>query len=988
MKNLLLTLFVALVSLGNIHAQENVRLVSALDTVYEENFDALGSTGIVDNLDGWYVSSGGLLGGILNSSDGTGLLDGGAFNFGSTGSTDRALGGRADDLSGNVEIVWMFKNTSGEPITKFDIYYKGEQWYGGLSHIGSQKLDFSFGVGTTAENVAYTDYIFDFYNLKGCNTLLGGCLSSKGALNGNATGNYAEGESSFTVVESVADGEYFALRWVLEGGFVFLNSHGMAIDDVGFVPYNDTATTWYPLGTNFASASNWTKYPNLKSSTAKPVASGKGFNDSNANFIIDRDLTYTGDFDLSGTSTKVIVKDGVNFTLGNGSSNDVKANIILLPGATFTSNLYNATSNLIDLQFDSIYDGSTVVFNNQNANVGSVNIPAANYYDIRITDTFKSKAFNTASAITVRNNFTYLPDFYPSKVSDLKVRFQGDVSFDMPNNSGVFLFSEFIISEGSTLTLNTIWPSVIHKNLLYLNADVTFESGSMLNLIADQTLIINSGSFTHNGILELQSDASLIINDPVTVTGTGITSITRNQTNGSSLVQDGGVTESGVSVNQVGAMNEVTNHWSSPVSTMTVGPTGDVSGNKRWIYLNGEDDNSDYVNLTSDVAIPRGRGCSAKGNTSTTFVANDPSELNFGTINYHADAEHDNDPDDAEYYLVGNPYASGLSAAQFLFTNAETNGDILGTIYLFSQVNEFGSYSKSADNIAVNLLGASDPGVLVDTAVTTGTYEGFSIASAQGFLVVDKTPEDDQIDLVYDPYMQLGINDDFKSLQDNVIGRFWVMLNDGKNYKTTLIGIADDATVGTDDRYDAPMLNAAEGLNVWTTIGDKNFEIQGLPPTDAKEFKVPLNIYANKAGSHDLKVVGKSAALHSEITLFDSELNISHDIGSGAYSFTAVKRGEIKDRFFLMVKASRNTVSVDDLNSTDKNCTAIATVDGGLKITKSLKELFVADITGKTLVDNSNVVVGKTIDISNSGAYIVRYTTDNEFTCAQKLWVN
>lgn len=968
---------------------QNFRNVTVLDTVYEENFDALAATGALADLDGWHINSGALLGGILNSSNGTGLVDGGAFNFGSTGSSDRALGGRSDLLSGEVELIWIFKNTSGTPITKFDIYYTGEQWYGGSAYANTQALDFSFGKGTTEQNISYTDYNFDYTNPKGCNTFAGLCTSGKGALNGNLSANRSEKTMSFTIAQSVANGEYFALRWVVEGGLLFLNSHGMALDDIGFVPYNDTATTWYPIGTNFNSSTNWTKYPNLKTSSAKPNAAGKGFNDNNANFIIDRNLTYNGDFDLSGTSTKVIVKNGVNFTLGNGSSNDVKVNLVLLPGATFTSNLYKSAVNNIELLFDSIHDGSTVVFNSQNSFVGDVNIPAANFYNIEFTDTdgWGAKKYKTANAIKVRNNFNYVPNYSMTDATGLKVKFNGDASFDMPNYSGENLFSQFTIAAGSSLTLNALKSSTYHNNLLYLNAAVTLETASMLDLTADQTLVINSGSLTHNGILELQSDASMIINDGVTVTGSGITSITRNQSNGS-IIGQGGVTDSELSNNAMGAANEVTNHWSSPVSTLVVGPTGVVSGNKRWIYLNGEDDNSDYVNLTSNVTIPRGRGCSSKGNTSSTFVANNPAELNIGSFSYHADAEHDNDPDDAEYYLVGNPYTSGLSAAEFLTVNAETNGDILGTIYLFSQVNEFGSYSKSTDNIAVNLLGASDPGVSITTEVTTGSFEGFSIASAQGFLVVDKTPDDDQIDLDFSPSMQLGLNNDFKSLQNNVIGRFWVMLNDGKNYKTTLIGIAEDATIGADDRYDAPMLNAAEGLNVWTTIGNKNYEIQGLPTSDLKAHVIPLNVYVNKAGNHELKIVGKSEALYSELMLFDSVLNVTHDIGSGAYNFTSAKRGEINNRFYLKVKASRSTVSVNDLDDLNTNCTAIANHEGGLKITKKMTELLITDISGKTLIETSTVNIGQTFEMPNSGAYIVRYISENHANCAQKLWVD
>tara|TARA_R110001592_G_scaffold237306_1_gene496068 strand:+ start:371 stop:3274 length:2904 start_codon:yes stop_codon:yes gene_type:complete len=963
------TLFILLLPFTQLFAQENVVEITALDSVYEENFDALSTHGTLDSLTGWYVNEGLNILGILSSSNGTGIADAGAYNFGSSGSSDRALGGRSDILV-PVELIWVFKNSTGRPINKFELYYKGEQWYGGISDVAAQALNFSFGIGTTIANISYTDYDFDFTNPKGCNKVLGACVTGKGALNGNLSANSDELVNEFELNTAVQNGEYFAMKWEIDGGLLFLNSHGLALDDLGFIPYNDTAFNWYALGTDFDAASNWTKYPNRKDSFAKPRAdSPKGFDDTTANFIIDEDIAYTGDFELRGNGTRVVVKEGVNFTLGSSSSSVVNAHIILNKNATFTSNLYE-NSGSVSLQFDTIHEGSTVIFDSNSPIVGSLNIPPESYANliIRDSDGNGAKSYGTTNEIIVRESFLYEPSESVIGANELKVRFEGNsVTLKMPNYSGENIFSEFTIGNGTTLYLDSLSNSAINSNALKLDADVVFESASMLTLTPDQTLILNSGSFAHDGVFVLDNDASLIINDGITVSGSGLTSITRNQ-----------------SVSGAG----ITNHWSSPVSGATLGVNGTVAGNKRWLYLNGEDDNSDYVNMTSDITIPKGRGCTAKGNLSSTFVANTPSELYYGSFIYHADAEHDNDADDAEYYLVGNPYSSGLSAVSFITENSENRGDILGTIYVFNQVNEFGAYSKASDNIAVNLLGASDPGITPsDSTLDATNIEDFSIASGQGFLVVDKTRDDDQIDIAFTPSMQIGLNNNFKSSENQVLGSFWLMLNDGKNYKTTLIGFANDATKGADDKYDAPKAFNGTALSIWSLIGTDTYEIQGIPPLQNQETRIPLGLYTPKVGINEIKAVGISNKIKGPIIMYDSLLGVYHDLAETSYSFTNTIPGEQLNRFYLFVKYNPNsTVGINDVDN-ETLCKSLVNVENQvLTFDNDVQRYKIINAIGQTIAFNESTSAQEFL-LPDKGIYIIKTTTMSGRNCVNKLMV-
>jgi hypothetical protein len=968
MKNALFLFF--LISVMALRCQENVVSLTALDSVYEENFDALSTHGDLDSIKGWHVNEGLNILGILSSSSGTGLIDAGAYNFGSSGSSDRALGGRSDILV-PVELIWIFQNNSGKPMNKFELYYKGEQWYGGVSDVAAQALDFKFGTGTTLANITYSDESFNYENPKGCNKVLGLCVTPKGALDGNLTENSGEQSMEFELGTAVQNGEYFAFKWELDGGLLFLNSHGLALDDLGFIPYNDTASNWYALGTDFDAASNWTKYPNRKDSFAKPTAnSPKGFDDTTANFIIDEDISYTGDFELRGQGTKVIVRDGVTFTLGSSSTSIVDANIVLNEGATFVSNLYESSGS-VDLTFDSIHDGSTVIFDSNSPIVGALDIPSASYANliIRDTDGNGAKTYETPNEISVRESFKYAPSTSIIGASELKMKFDGSsVTLKMPNYSGENIFSDFTIGSGTTLYLDSLNNTAVNSNALKLDANVEFESGSMLTLISDQALILNSGSFVHDGVFAIDNDASLIINDGIAVSGTGITSITRSQT----------VSGSGI-----------TNHWSSPVSGATLGVGGTVAGNKRWLYLNGEDDNSDYVNMTSTITIPKGRGCTSKGNLSSTFVASTPADLYYGSFVYHADAEHDSDEDDAEYYLVGNPYSSGLSAVSFITENAENRGDILGTIYVFNQVNEFGSYSKASDNIAINLLGASDPGITPsDSSFDAVNIGDFSIASGQGFLVVDKTRNDDQIDIAFTPSMQIGLNNNFKSTVNEVLGSFWVMLNDSKNYKTSLIGFANDATRGMDDKYDAPKVFNGSALSIWSVIGDKSFEIQGLPPSPDQKIRVPLGVYLPNAGVNEISAVGLSKTLQGPIMLFDSLAGVYHDLAQESYSFSNIEAGRIEGRFFLFVEYQPSTVGVDD-EVTGTQCNGVEKVnESRIYLPVDVAEFEIIDGLGRTIMSGADHGQISPVVVPNTGVYIVKTKLSSGLSCINKILVN
>jgi hypothetical protein len=953
------------------NAQENVISLTEFDKIVEQNFDVLGTgSSNVDVLPGWYITEDGTELTSLSANNGS-ILSTGVFNYGN--NADRAVGGRATSNS-PTEFIWKFKNESGKPMRSFSVYYTGEQWYGALS--GSQYLEFQFGYGSSANNLSYVGTNFDFANQKTCNTVsfFGQlyCSTPKGPLDGNDDDNRQALNIVFNLVGfEIPDGEYFSLKWTDTSNKNLLESHAMALDDVGFIAFDDSAVNWYAINDDLSNKDSWTRYPNNLESGLKPEEGDDSFVGDNSNFIIRENRSYIGDFQLNGENSKLVLESGADLTLTAKKQSNINLKVVVKGNAVLNSNLYQKQGS-INLDIDSCYDGSKVVFNSNSPNKGEFNLPGGSYYDLEIADDHgsASKEFKSPETLEVRNQFTYSADESVFDSEQLKLKFTGiNPSLSMPNHTGENVFSEFTIATGTILNLQSLMYTPENQNALILDAAVNFEENSALTLVEDNTLILMSGSFQHDGNLDVDNSASLIINDGVSVAGTGKTTIIRNQ----------GVSGSGI-----------TNHWSSPVANTYIGPDQTIGGDRTWLYLNGEDDNSDYVKMTNPIMLPKGRGCTAKGNLGSIFVANNPSELNYGSFVYHADAEHDNDADDGEYYLVGNPYSSGLSAEAFLTENAENRGEILGTIYLFSQVNAFGSYSKSSDNMAVNLLGATDPGfTATGSSFEVGDFEGFSIASGQGFLVVDKTDNDDKIDIAFTPSMQLGLNNSFKSRSSsNIISRFWLLINDGTNYKTTLLGYANDATMAEDNAYDAPLAVTESGLNIWTNIGTKPYEIQGIPPTDKATVRIPVGVNLKKAGIHEISTVRKTNAPAEAITLYDSKLNTYHDISASPYIFNNVSAGQIDDRFILFMQGSGSPVGVEEGTLSENGCNVIRQKDSGtFTVSQDLKTLKMYDLSGKEFFSETTMSAGDSFETPKEGLYIVKVEKNDGSTCSQKEWV-
>lgn len=208
-----------------------IPLSSFTSGLYTQDFDTLAASGgpftWTDNstLPGWYLSR-------VTYLTGTGSgTAGGAYSFGTSSSTDRALGSVATALpSGTGDIAYglRLRNDTAGSFTGFEFAYVGEQWRR-ANNANSHKLQFSYKISGSPINLLDTGFS-SVTQLDFTGPISG---SSATALNGNLSANRTALSFSLNFTSpfvSLDPGEEIMLRWIDENDSGA--DHGLAIDNL------------------------------------------------------------------------------------------------------------------------------------------------------------------------------------------------------------------------------------------------------------------------------------------------------------------------------------------------------------------------------------------------------------------------------------------------------------------------------------------------------------------------------------------------------------------------------------------------------------------------------------------------------------------------------------------------------------------------------------------------------------------------------------
>ena len=223
-------------------------------TSYSQDFNSLAASGTLNawendtTIPGWHLfrQPASTPVAITAYNADTGASNAGSFySFGSTGSSERALGGLASGgdyfgkpASGGIAgwIALALKNKSGNAINKVNISFNGEQWRdGGNATPVAQNMVLEYGYGNTFDQV--TTWTTPAGNFNWSSPIY---TATAAAVNGNTTGKVSTkgGELNLTSPWAVDTNLWF--RWIENNDAG--NDHGLAIDDLSITTPTTTPT--------------------------------------------------------------------------------------------------------------------------------------------------------------------------------------------------------------------------------------------------------------------------------------------------------------------------------------------------------------------------------------------------------------------------------------------------------------------------------------------------------------------------------------------------------------------------------------------------------------------------------------------------------------------------------------------------------------------------------------------------------------------------
>jgi len=221
-------------------------------SLVSQDFDSLSNTGSSNawandtTLAGWYAMD--ALGAatsntfrdnnvawsaVSNYIAGTGSgTTGSLYSFGSSGSTERALGSLGSNSAGDFAYALVLQNQTGFTLDTFSLTYDGEQWRNGNNTV-AHVLEFDWAVLAAAPTLADLagDNVAGYTAEPALNftgPIAGGSAT---ALDGNAAANRVTGITA-NVSLNWANGDYLILRWWDNNDIG--NDHGLSIDNVNF----------------------------------------------------------------------------------------------------------------------------------------------------------------------------------------------------------------------------------------------------------------------------------------------------------------------------------------------------------------------------------------------------------------------------------------------------------------------------------------------------------------------------------------------------------------------------------------------------------------------------------------------------------------------------------------------------------------------------------------------------------------------------------
>ena len=528
-------------------------------------------------------------------------------------------------------------------------------------------------------------------------------------------------------------------------------------------------------------------------------------------------------------------------------------------------------------------------------------------------------SINLLSGLTIQGNYTI--EVY----SDASITCSGGTAFASNNGSNYkATFNYFNSSTWNGTTWSNGAPSVALDAIIAENFSST-SSGDTAGFSA-KTLTVNSSK-------------SFIINDGHTITVAG--AITNN--NGTFNVENNAnLVQTNVSATNTGSIVVKKNSasiqlydytlWSSPVAGQNLKSFSPNTLDNRFYSYDSSQNLYSQVNPSSTSFSPATGYLIRAPNTwtastPTTFNGVFTGVPNNGTITLTGLTPNN-------FYAVGNPYPSSISAASFINGNSTS-----GTLYFWRKTN---GANGTAYATRTNAGGTASGGLTPTDNIGVG----------QGFIV--KTGAS-ATTLSFNNTMRTSSNSLVFLRTNEERNRYWLNLNTPTEFICqTLVAYMPEATASVDNAIDGKYINDAP-IALTSLINSEEYAIQGRALPFSTSDSVPLGFKTNVAGNFTIAIdhVDGFFINGQAIFLKDNLLNTVTDLSLGSYSF-ASEAGTFNSRFEIVYQ---RVLGINNSEFTSNNVVVFndngdITINSGSTV---MDQLRVYDIQGRLLVEKKQI---------------------------------
>lgn len=475
---------------------------------------------------------------------------------------------------------------------------------------------------------------------------------------------------------------------------------------------------------------------------------------------------------------------------------------------------------------------------------------------------------------------------------------------------------------------------------------LTVDSGTSLTVVSGGNLTVTD-VIDNDGTITVESDANLKQDNNVTNTGTGSTVVERTT---SALMRQDYVL------------------WSSPVSGQQLQAFSPATLSTRFYEYDSSGDIYTAVTPTANFTLAKGYLIRLPNNhpaTPTTWTG-----VFTGGHAHNGDVPL-NGLTTGDYYAIGNPYPSAISADDFI-----NNNSVAEALYFWRKTNNAANSSYATYTTAG---GTSNSGggssLLPDGVIQVG--QGFIAKAPATSMAIDNT-------------MRILDNTEPFFRVNNNRSRIWLnLVNTDGYFGQALVAYMPNATNGVDAAIDGRYINDYQ--TALTSIVDGGeFTIQGRAlPFDAADV-VPLGFKTTTAGQFTIAldhVDGLFADGTDAIYLRDLLNGTEQNLRTAAYTFST-ETGVFNDRFEL---AYSSLLAVNPVDFT-ANQVVLYKQNAQLVIntgTTAMASVQVFDLRGRMLVAKNainNTEVRLTTGAENQVLLVKITATDG--TVVTKKWMN